>query len=218
MKTWKNLAVGFGISFIGSVPLGYLNVVGFEIFEASGYAKLIPYLLGVIAEESLVIYLTLLFVDKLSKGGKLVKATEIFSIVFLLILAIYFFVRKESAEFSTPKYVDYSPFLAGAILNAINFMQLPFWTGWNLYLLNAKWIYVEDNRKFIYIFGALIGTFVGMLLFILGLHFLAENIDGLTFYLMKVIIPLIFLGLALWQAYKFYDKYYRKNNFTGKID
>jgi len=209
LKVVRNIAVGFGISFIGSVPLGYLNVVGFEIFADGGFSRLMPYLAGVIAEESLVIYLTLFFAKKLSQGGKLVKATEIFSILFLLALAIYFFVRPQDSGSETPVYIQYSPFIAGAVLNAINFMQLPFWTGWNLYLINAKWIFVTTNIKYFYILGALLGTFTGMLLFILGLHYLSENIDGLSFYLMKVLIPLIFLGLAIWQSYKFYEKYRR---------
>ena len=191
------------------MPLGYLNVVGYEIFAQGGFGRLWPYLAGVIAEESIVIYLTLLFAKKLSEGGKLVKATEIFSIVFLLVLAVYFFIRPEDGATKTPVYLKYSPFIAGAILNAINFMQLPFWTGWNLYLINARWIFVKTSLKYLYILGALIGTFTGMLLFILGLHYLSENIDGLSFYLMKVFIPLIFLGLALWQSYKFYEKYRR---------
>lgn len=207
MKGLRNILVGFGISFIGSVPLGYLNVVGFEIFADGGFSRLLPYILGVIAEESIVIYLTLLFAKRLSRGGKFVKATEIFSIVFMLALAVYFFVRPENSGSETPVYVQYSPFVAGAVLNAINFMQLPFWTGWNLYLINGKWIFVRTNIKYLYILGALLGTFAGMLLFILGLHFLAESVEGLSFYLMKVFIPLIFLGLAIWQSYKFYEKY-----------
>jgi hypothetical protein len=210
LKALRNLAVGFGISFIGSVPLGYLNVVGFEIFSHHGYARLLPYLLGVIAEEAIVIYLTLAFARKLSRGGKWVKTIEILSILFLLILAVYFFVRQHDGEVKPPAYLNYSPFIAGAVLNAINFMQFPFWTGWNLYLLNAKWIVIHGKVKYLYILGALVGTFTGMLAFILALDYLAENIDGLTFYLMKVIIPLIFLGLAAWQSYKYYDKYHGK--------
>ncbi|NUY80743.1 hypothetical protein HUK80_07560 [Flavobacterium sp. MAH-1] len=207
MKAWRNLAVGFGISFIGSVPLGYLNVVGFEIFSLHGYARLFPYLIGVIAEESIVIYLTLAFAEKLAKGGKWVRTTEILSILFLLVLAAYFFFRQQGDEVKTPTYVHYSPFVAGAVLNAINFMQLPFWTGWNMYLINAKWIVINGRIKYLYILGALVGTLVGMLAFILGLHYLAQNVNGLSYYLMKFIIPLIFVGMALWQAYKFYEKY-----------
>ncbi|MBD3583675.1 hypothetical protein [Flavobacterium selenitireducens] len=209
MKGLRNIAVGFGISFIGSVPLGYINVVGFEIFSDGGFPRLWPYLSGVIAEESIVIYLTLLFAKKLARGGKFVKATELFSIVFMVALSVYFFARPEKSGSETPVYIQYSPFVAGAVLNAINFMQLPFWTGWNLYLINAKWIFVKTNIKYLYILGALLGTFAGMLLFILGLHYLAESVDGISFYLMKVFIPLIFLGLAIWQSYKFYDKYRR---------
>lgn len=201
------MLVGFGISFIGSVPLGYLNVVGFEMYTEHGFSRLLPYLLGVICEEAIVIYLTLIFAKKLSEGGKWVKAIEIASIVFLLVLAAYFFFRSSDESVERPAYLDYPPFLSGAILNAINFMQLPFWIGWNLYLINAKYIFIGKNLKFLYLFGALAGTFVGMLVFILSLHYLSDSISGLSHILITIIIPVIFLGMALFQSYKFYLKY-----------
>lgn len=204
----KNTAVGFGISFIGSVPLGYLNVVGFELLQSKGFSALIPYLSGVIIEEAIVIYVMLLFAKKLAKGGRFVKILELASIFFMLILAAYFYFRNAGGETAhDPVYLSYPPFVAGFVLNFVNFMQVPFWAGWNLYLIGNKYVDPEGSPRFWYVGGALIGTLAGMLLFILTLNYLAESIEGLQYYLMTIIIPLIFLGLAVFQAWKYYDKY-----------
>ena len=74
MKALKNIVVGFLVSFIGSIPLGYLNIIGFVVYSKSGMNNLLLYLLGVITIEALVIYCTLLFADKLSKNKKLMNA------------------------------------------------------------------------------------------------------------------------------------------------
>ena len=61
MVNIKNILVGFLVSFIGSIPLGYLNVIGFEIYKYQGLTTTIFYLLGVICIEFFVIYCTLIF-------------------------------------------------------------------------------------------------------------------------------------------------------------
>ncbi|MFT7351846.1 MAG: hypothetical protein ACI9XR_001606, partial [Flavobacterium sp.] len=46
MPNAKNIFVGFLVSFIGSIPLGYLNIIGFNIFQFSGILSTIHYLFG----------------------------------------------------------------------------------------------------------------------------------------------------------------------------
>ncbi|MGK4569402.1 hypothetical protein [Flavobacterium sp. 3HN19-14] len=88
---------------------------------------------------------------------------------------------------------------------------MPFWTGWNIYLINGKYISVENNDKFSYLAGTLAGTFLGMLSLVLFLNTLTASTDFLSKYLMAVIIPLFFLGMAIYQTYKFQKKYKRIN-------
>ena len=90
MKAIKNIFVGFLISFIGSIPLGYLNIVGFQIYKKLGMANVIWYLGGVIIVEAIVIYFTLIFANKLANNEILLKKIEIFSIFFMLLLAYIF--------------------------------------------------------------------------------------------------------------------------------
>lgn len=78
MTVLKNICVGFLVSFIGSIPLGYLNVIGFEIFSKLGINSLVYFLLGVIFVEMFVIYFILLFVKQLVNNKKLMKAIDFF--------------------------------------------------------------------------------------------------------------------------------------------
>ena len=215
MQKLKNIFVGFLVSFIGSIPLGYLNVVGYEVYQTFGLNETIFYLLGVIIIEFFVIFITLLFANQLIANKKLLKYIEAFSIIFMFLLA-YIFYSSATKDVSTQtileKYVHYSPFVVGLILSVLNFIQIPFWTSWNLYLLNGNYIEIAKSRRYFYVFGTIIGTFSGMLVLILSLDYVTNQTDFLAKYLMKIIIPMVFVGLGIFQAYKFYKKYFISAN------
>lgn len=210
MQNLKNIFVGFLVSFLGSIPLGYLNIVGFQIFKKSGINETIFYLLGVICIEFFVIYFTLLFANKLITNKKLIKFIEAFSILFMFLLAYIFYssaTNNNSSQNLLGNYAAYAPFIVGIILSCLNFIQIPFWTSWNLYLLNGNYIEISKSRKYFYVFGTVFGTFSGMLVLILFLNYITHQTDFLAKYLMKIIIPLVFIGLGLLQGFKFYKKY-----------
>jgi threonine/homoserine/homoserine lactone efflux protein len=210
MKILKNIFVGFLVSFVGSVPPGYLNIVGFQIYQKSGISDVLFFLTGIIVIEMIVIYSTLLFAKRLSENLKLLKIIDIFSIFFMLLLAFLFYSQSNNS-FSKKDYLSefiaYSPFVIGILLNSLNFIQLPFWTSWNLYLINNKYITVEKNLKIYYVLGTLIGTFFGMLTLILGLNELTANSETLSTLMLSTIIPLFFVGMAIFQIYKYQKKY-----------
>ena len=146
---------------------------------------------------------------------KLLQFIEGFSVFFMFLLAYIFYSSgnaKPTDQTTLEKYVDYSPYVVGLLLSCFNFIQIPFWLGWNLYLLNAKYIEDTKARKFFYIFGTSIGTFTGMLALILSLDFVTNQTDFLAKYLLKLIIPFVFVGLGTLQGIKFYKKYWRKTS------
>lgn len=211
MKALKNIVVGFLVSFIGSIPLGYLNIIGFEVYSKSGMSSLLLYLLGVVTIEALVIYCTLLFADKLSKNKKLMKFIDFFSIIFMLVLAYIFYSQSKvdpSTESQLSSYIQYSAYLIGIIFSSFNFMQIPFWLGWNVYVVNANYITLGKKLNLVYLTGTLIGTFSGILTVVMLLNLVTEGTSMLSKYLLSHIIPLFFVGMAVHQAYKFYKKYY----------
>ena len=212
MKALKNIFIGFLVSFVGSIPLGYLNLIGFEIYFKLGMNSLVFFLLGVIFVEMFVIYFTLIFAKQLVNNKKLMKIIDFFAVFFLLILGYTFYVNSNQTmeeQGILEKYAMYSPFLIGVFLNCINFLQLPFWTGWNLYLINGNYISIVNKLKLYYISGTLIGTFFGMMTLVLILNTLSQKTTGFSKYVMPVVIPSFFVILAFVQMVKVYKKYYR---------
>ena len=208
MKALQNIVVGFGVSFLGSIPLGYLNVVGYHVYSKSGMRELLLFLLGVILIEAVVIYLTVIFTQQIVKKRKLIKIIELLSIVFMLALAYIFYASGNEEMAPVKGFRQYSSsFLLGLVLSGFNFLSIPFWTGWNLYLINEQRI--ELSKKAAYVLGTMLGTFAGMLTLILSLNYISKT-GFFSKYLMAVIIPLAFTGLGIYQAFKFYKKYYTK--------
>jgi hypothetical protein len=211
MPNAKNIFVGFLVSFIGSIPLGYLNIIGFNIFQSSGILSTIHYLFGVIVIEFFVIFGTLLFAKRLNQNPKLLQLIDAFSIIFMFILAYIFYTTGNSAENNKNIFTNFSTsfFYTGLVLSSLNFIQIPFWLSWNLYLLNKNYIQTSKIGNYFYVFGTVLGTFVGMLALILALNYLSNQVDFLSKYLISIIIPTVFVGLGILQFIKFYKKYYK---------
>lgn len=198
----KNLIVGFFISFIGSIPLGYLNVVGVQFYEKDNLDGTIKYLLGIVIIETIVIFLTLKWASKLVFHTKWKNAITIFNIAFLLALAYVFHNYQPNPMKNTPqsfKYLQHYPLLMGIILSSLNFSQFPFWFSWNLYLTNQNYIQNTPKKLPFYLIGAATGTFAGMLTLIVSIH---ETISYTQFSFQNY-IPVFFLGLAVWQGLVF---------------
>ncbi len=208
----KNIFFGFIVSFLGSLPLGYLNIIGVEVFSKLGINSLVVFLLGVILVEAVVIYFTVIFASQLAQNKKTLKFIDFFAVFFFLLLA-YLFYANSNQTMEEHNYLDdyvrYSPFLIGMVLCGLNFLQIPFWMGWNLYLMNAKSISLSKNLKFYYILGTLVGTFFGMLMAILLLDSFSQITFSFSKYIVPIVIPLFFIALAVFQAYKVFKKYFR---------
>lgn len=212
MKKLKNISVGFLVSFVGSIPLGYLNLAGLEIYSKSGLHNLVFFLFGVVFVETFVIYFTLLFAKQLVNNKKLMKIIDFFAVGFMFVLAYLFYSNSNQSSTSNShinEFLMYSPFVIGVILNCFNFLQLPFWTSWNLYLVNGKYITTEKQLKYYYIAGTLIGIFLGMLTLILTLQNIFQKTDQFSKYVMPVFIPLFFIVLGSIQVFKVYKKYFK---------
>lgn len=212
MKAVKNIFFGFLVSFLGSLPLGYLNIIGVDIFSEWGINALVSYLSGVILTEALVVYLTVIFVNKLATDKRLLKFLDFFAVFFLFLLAYLFYTNSNTTvnpQHYLEEYQNYSPFLIGLVLCGLNFLQIPFWMGWNLYLVNVKHISLFQKLKFYYISGILVGTFFGMLVAIVLLKSLLQHTFSFSKYIVPVVIPMFFMALAVYQAIKVYKKYFR---------
>lgn len=204
MKILKNILVGFLISFIGSIPLGYLNLFGYQIYSTSNFNQLSLYLFGVLIVEAIVIYTTLKFSTKISMNPKWKNYISIFSFIFLLVIAFLTYTSSSNDTNSLEKYnsyLSYSALISGIILSSINFAQIPFWMSWNLYLTNENYIISKGKLGLVYVLGTVIGTYFGMLAIIFSIEAAKDkNLISPTFF--SKYIWVIFLVLAIFQLFQ----------------
>lgn len=204
MKILKNILVGFLISFIGSIPLGYLNLFGYQIYSTSNFNQLSLYLFGVLIVEAIVIYTTLKFSTKISMNPKWKNYISVFSFIFLLVIAFLTYTSSSNDTNSLEKYnsyLSYSALISGIILSGINFAQIPFWMSWNLYLTNENYIISKGKLGLVYVLGTVIGTYFGMLAIIFSIE-AAKNKDLISPTFFSKYIWVIFLVLAIFQLFQ----------------
>lgn len=204
MQILKNILVGFAVSFIGSIPLGYLNLIGYQIYSNTNFNQLNLYLLGVLIVEAIVIYTTLKLSSKLALNLKWKNYISFFSFLFLLGIAILTYNSSSNESNALDKYstyLSYSAFISGLLLSLINFAQVPFWMSWNLYLTNEKYIIPIGSKGLIYVLGTIIGTYFGMVTIIFSIEAAKDkNYISPTFF--SKYIWVIFFILAVFQLFQ----------------
>lgn len=197
----NSFALGFFISLMGTLPLGYLNVIGLQILLEKGNWATASFIFGIVAVEFFVLKIAAFGAKWLVEQKKLLLFIDIFTIVFFSGIAIYFYFNiGNEHNFSLAQLqLIQSPFVLGLALNSLNFMQWPYWSGMYLYIFRTKKIKPKTNQNNIFIVGALLGTFAGMMLFAqTGNYFLIDKKAAIGKYL-NVIFTFIFLGLAFIQ-------------------
>ena len=181
---------GLLISFLGSLPLGTLNVAAMQIGIQESIKDAIYFSLGSLLVEMIYVRISLMGVDWIRKQEKLMKAMEWFTLIIIIALAVGSFIAATS-EGGEAKNVmlqnNMHRFLLGMFMCAINPVQIPFWFGWSTVLFTKKILEPVKMQYNIYIIGIGIGTLLGNFVFIFGGKWLVQRITNSQQYLNWVI-------------------------------
>ncbi len=202
----KILMWGFIISFLGSLPLGTLNIAAMQIGIIDGISPALWFSLGSLSAEIIYVRLSLVAMDWVRKQEKLLKALEWMTVVIVLALAASSFwsAANPSAEdgnilLSNTMHRG----LLGFTMSLINPVQIPFWFGWSTVLFTKKILKPGVWNYNLYILGIAVGTFTGNCLFIFGGRLLVEQLNA-SQHLLNWIIGGVFLLTGLFQIYRIF--------------
>lgn len=200
----KPFLLGFLISLIGALPLGYINVISLQLLLEQGSWSSFTFILGIITIEYFVLKIVSKIAKWLVEQKKLLLFIDVFTIVFFLAIGFYFFKNIGSsknfslAELSLTSF----PFALGLLLNCLNFIQWPYWSGIYIVLFRTEKLKKQTKQQNAFILGALLGTFIGMLVFAYSGKFLiVENNFQLSKYL-NIIFAGLFFILGIGQLLK----------------
>ena len=199
---------GLLISFLGTLPLGTLNITAARLSANFGAGPAIWFSLGALLAEMCYVRLSLVAMDWIRRKKTWFRALQWATIAILLALALASFLsaghhsRDDNSLFglgfrTAPLYC----FLFGLTLSALNPVQIPFWFGWSTVLLSKNILHPREDHYYTYIAGIGLGTFAGNAVFIFGgrlfIHSMKMHQD-----LIDMTIGGVFAGTALIQLYK----------------
>ena len=203
-RIFKIFFWGLGISFLGSLPLGTLNVAAMQIGIQEGISNAVWFAIGSLLVEMAYVRLSLVGIDWVRKQAKLMKWMEWVTLAIIVALAAGSFIAAAKGN-GTAKNIMLNNhlhrFFLGMLLCAINPVQIPFWFGWSTVLLNKNILQPGPVQYNIYIIGIGLGTLLGNGVFIFGGKWLVQRIANSQQYL-NWIIGGIFALTAVIQIIK----------------
>lgn len=206
---FKLAITAFTISFLGSLPVGVLNVFATQIYMSGTLTGTLTFIGGVLIIEAAVIAVTLKCAQWIQQHNSWLKIVKIISLLFLVFLAgWYWFIPQAEGGNSESDMMSFgiiSLLTTGLLSGLLNIVQIPFWTGWNLVLINSGTLSKKSqySEQLIFIASAITGTFFAMLCFIFATTLLTEWFTISTIFLFQRILPVALLLVAIWQLRSF---------------
>lgn len=195
------------ISFLGSLPLGTLNIAAMQISISDGVLQALQFSLGSLLAEMIYVRLSLVAMDWVRKKEFLFKLLEWITLTIVLILAAASFYAamstnvKENVVLSSPL----PKILLGFSMSAVSPAQIPFWFGWSTVLLTKKILLPINKHYNFYIVGIGLGTLMGNCVFIFGGRLVADKLQN-SDHIINWVIGGIFLITAIIQIWKMSKK------------
>lgn len=195
------------VSFLGSLPLGTLNVAAMQISMTNGISPAILFSLGSLTVEIIYVRLSLVAMDWVRKQEKLFKILEWLTLFIVLALAVSSFLDAINPEVEENFILSstLNRYILGVVMSAVNPVQIPFWFGWSTVLFSRNILLPRDDHYNFYIIGIGIGTLLGNSLFIFGGRLIADKLSS-NQHILSYIIGGIFAVTAIIQLWRILKK------------
>ncbi len=172
---------GMMVSFLGSLPMGTLNILAMKISVEEGIKYAIYFSCGSLLTEMIYVRLSLVGINWIRKQKKLFQWLEWITLIIVVALAIGSFMTAINHNPSNPNVENNLPdihrFLLGIGLSAISPMQIPFWFGWSTVLFTKKILLPKNSNYNVYIIGIGLGSLLGNCVFIFGGKYLVDKLN-----------------------------------------
>ncbi|MBN8862291.1 MAG: LysE family transporter [Sphingobacteriales bacterium] len=198
---------GMLVSFLGSLPLGTLNIAAMQIAITDGVAAAMFFSMGSLLVEVIYVRLSLVAMDWVRRQEKLLKALEWVTLVIVLALAASSFYAAMNPTVNENVILSSTlpRWLLGIVMSAVNPVQIPFWFGWSTILFTKNILQPRRDHYNVYILGIGLGTFAGNCIFIFGGLMIANRINN-NQHVLNWVIGGIFALTAVIQIWRMMRK------------
>lgn len=171
---------GLVVSFLGSLPLGTLNVAAMQISVQENIRNAFYFSFGSLLVEMIYVRISLVGINWIRKQKKLFRWMEWIALGIVVALAIGSFAAASQPHSAKNVILDnnINRFLLGLMMSAISPMQIPFWFGWSAVLFSKNILQPKNSYYNIYIIGIGLGTLMGNCVFIFGGKWIVQKLNG----------------------------------------
>ncbi|MET0392829.1 MAG: LysE family transporter [Chitinophagaceae bacterium] len=198
---------GMLVSFLGSLPLGTLNVAVMQISVSDGITSAFLFSFGSLLTEIVYVRLSLVAMDWVRKQARLFRILEWVTLAIVAALAIssFYAALHPSVHENVILSSTLPRFVLGLLMCAVNPVQIPFWFGWSTVLFTKKVLLPRADHYNLYIIGIGLGTLIGNCVFIFGGQLIAKSINN-NQHILNWVIGGIFAVTALIQLWRIFKK------------
>lgn len=199
----KLISWALSISFVGSLPLGTLNLGVVSYVSHHNPVGAVYFSIAAIAVEMCMVRVAPM---ALQKVAKLKRFHILFSLLVCLLLLAFGLATLAAAKTMQPAKGELPvgnlhPVIVGLLVSIANPLHLPFWMGW-MAILRSKSI-LDDNRSsyntFVVAIG--VGTAIAFMVYGVAGHYLTDLLGRYQEWLNRIIGATLLLT-ALAQLYK----------------
>lgn len=205
----NHILLGFGISFIGSLPLGVLNLTAIEVAVKHRFYQVFLFSFGVILIEYFQAFAALYFSDIIMSNPKIDEWIQVGVIPLFFLIGLAYMLsgykeqkaKKEGAQKSKVSEKEIAPIYKGIMLSIINPLAIPYWLAVSTAFKSTGQLQSGMYYTQCFIIGVVTGTFVALSLYGALGEVLEKKLAKYEVYFNSV-IGLMLIGLAIWQAWR----------------
>lgn len=206
--------LGLLVSFLGSLPIGVLNVTSLYWSTTAGLQSALGFALAVVAVEGLWAFGALYFSRNLKIEGKWKTAMLLVTFVLLSYLSYATYQRSftsmDQMQVQAGVVSLNTPWMMGLVLSSLNPFQVPFWLLWHTFFREQGWLTQSFWNQGGYVVSIAIGSFLALGLYALLGAFLQKQLQDVISDFQRI-LAVVF---ALFALYFLYAGYRHSKNLT----
>jgi threonine/homoserine/homoserine lactone efflux protein len=157
------LFFGFISAVIGILPPGLINMTAAKVDIKEGKRAALWFVIGAVIVIFFQVYLAILFAQFIGERPQVVVLLREIGCGIFTLLTIYFLVIAkvpQKKEGDIKKQRISTRFFLGMLLSALNFFPIPYYVVVSLSLASYGWFVFETFSIFIFVLGAVLGSFL----------------------------------------------------------
>ncbi|HEY4154631.1 MAG TPA: LysE family transporter [Puia sp.] len=198
------ILLGFGLSFLGQLPLGTMSITATQISVQENFGNAWKYTVGVSLIEMAYLRLVLSGVQWIMQHKLFFSILNWITLVFFLGLGVWSFISAQKQDAGKKALLlnnRINRFMLGVSMSALNPAQIPFWFIWSGYFLDSGWLSSGSVSFNWFTLGCGLGTVAGLALYMYGGNFLVTKMHTSNKTLNKI-MGVVFIIAAIAQFYR----------------